>query len=155
MRGLAFRSAGILWLLLGIAAILTIFGTLIGIALALLVGVRRSVTAARVGACLGLLLLLPGQLILDLAGCDHQPCGAQPYLLAYALPALVVTLNGIAGWVPGARAGAAAAKAGSVPARSAGEPDGGDRGKPVDRRERVPEVQSEPEIAPGQQSLWG
>jgi len=128
LRWLAFRAAGILWLLLGVATILTIFGTLIGIALAVLVGLRQSVIAARIGTIVGVGLLLPGQLILEMAGCDQRPCGTEPYLLALGLPALVIVLNGIAGWT-GPRVG------GHV---SQGAPTG----------------TTEPDIPPGQQPLW-
>jgi hypothetical protein len=96
-RRVACSAAGILWLALGVLAILTVFGTVLGLAMAWLVGVRRSVVAARVGAALGIVLFAPCQLIIDVTGCRHDPCGAGPYVLAYGIPALVVALNLAAG----------------------------------------------------------
>ena len=98
MQRVAFRLAGLLWLVLGILAVLTVFGTVMGLALAWLVGVRRSITAARAGAALRVALFIPCQLIIDVTGCRNDDCGVQPHLLAYGLPALVVALNLAAGW---------------------------------------------------------
>ncbi len=98
MQRVAFRLAGLLWLGLGILAVLTVFGTVVGLALAWLVGIRQSVTAARAGALLGVALFVPCQLIIDVTGCRHDPCDAGPYVLAYGLPALVIMLNLAAGW---------------------------------------------------------
>lgn len=97
-RRAACLAAGVLWVALGVLAVLTVFGPILGIVLGWLVGVRRSVTAARAGAALGVLLFLPCQLIIDVSGCRHDACGPGPYVLAYGLPTLVVALNLAAGW---------------------------------------------------------
>jgi hypothetical protein len=112
LRPMAFRLAGLLWLCLGILTILSVFGTLVGLSLAWFVGIRRSVAAARLGTALGLALFLPSQMILDVSGCRHEPCGAQPYLLAYGLPSLIVVVNLVAGWRVG-RGSAATSDPGS------------------------------------------
>lgn len=114
----AFLGAGALWAFLGVLALLTVFGTMVGLAMAWLVAVRRSVTAARAGALLGALMLLPNGLVLEVLGCRRGDCGPGPYLLAWGVPALVVGLNGIAGW--GAwRPGASAVAVGAATAAMA------------------------------------
>jgi hypothetical protein len=126
-RQLPFRLAGVIWLVLGILMILTVFGTLLGIVMAYFVGIRRNVLAARVGAGLGILLFIPCQMIIDVAGCRHDTCSPEPYLLAYGLPLLVTGLNLLAGWpvrpatAPGA-AGSNGAAGPTGPARSSSAP---------------------------------
>ena len=98
-RRLVFLVAGALWLCLGILLVLTVFGTLAGLVLAYFVGIRRSATAARVGAAVGLLLLIPGLMFLDLAGCgDRHGCPPATYLAGLGLPLAVSLLNLVAGW---------------------------------------------------------
>jgi hypothetical protein len=137
----AFLVAGALWLGLGILLILTVFGTLIGVAMAYLVGLRRNVLAARIGAVMGVLMFIPCQLILDVTGCRRDTCSLEPYLLAYGIPAVVTVLNLLAGWPVRATDGTVASN--PVSLSVAGSP-----------ASAAPLPASDTDVAPGQQLLW-